>query len=281
MGLLIGLGAAKSGTTWLHRYLAAHPECHAGPVKEMHWFDSAEADSWTWRLKSLRTEIERARGRGERDRASRIARFAAHVERGERDDGTYLSILSEGAAPGALRFEITPAYSLLPEEALRRMAALEEGTARFLFVMRDPVGRMWSNLRMAAKRRGGSEGEIGRRAHDLMHAALDPDGADHRARSAYAAILPKLLAAIPRERLHLAFHEELFTQRSLDALTDFLGIARRKGALRRRVHTGRAMPLDDDLAARARVLLDPHYAATRRIMGRVPDAWMAHQEVPA
>jgi hypothetical protein len=36
----LGIGAAKSGTSWVYDYLARHPEVNAGPIKEMHVLNS-------------------------------------------------------------------------------------------------------------------------------------------------------------------------------------------------------------------------------------------------
>jgi hypothetical protein len=35
----LGIGAQKSGTTWLHDNLARHPQVWLPPVKEIHYFD--------------------------------------------------------------------------------------------------------------------------------------------------------------------------------------------------------------------------------------------------
>jgi hypothetical protein len=43
----IGIGAQKSGTTWLSRNLGLHPEIWIPSVKEVHYFDD--------RIKDLRT----------------------------------------------------------------------------------------------------------------------------------------------------------------------------------------------------------------------------------
>lgn len=32
----LGIGAAKSGTSWLYDYLTSHPDVAPGPIKEMH-----------------------------------------------------------------------------------------------------------------------------------------------------------------------------------------------------------------------------------------------------
>jgi hypothetical protein len=33
------LGAQRSGTTWLHKNLSAHPKLWMTPIKELHYFD--------------------------------------------------------------------------------------------------------------------------------------------------------------------------------------------------------------------------------------------------
>ena len=278
-GLLIGLGAAKSGTSWLHRYLAGHPGCHPPPLKEMHWFDTVESGRTGWRVKALRRERDRVmEGEAPMSRVERIDRYLALFERDEMDDAAYLGLLSDGAG-GRMRFEITPSYSILSDATTARMARLEG--ARFVFLMRDPVARMWSNIRMGARRRGGSEAQIEARARAMMEEATRPEGESHRARSAYGDILPKLRRAIPDGRLFTAFYEELFRQETVDSLCDFAGIARRPAETGRRVHAGTPIEIDPGLAARARDVLAPHYDATRRILGRVPEGWMAPQEIHA
>lgn len=37
---IIGIGAQRSGTTWISRYLDKHPEVAFSPIKELHVFDS-------------------------------------------------------------------------------------------------------------------------------------------------------------------------------------------------------------------------------------------------
>lgn len=37
------VGAAKAGTSWLHRQLSDHPECHFCAIKELHYFDAIGA----------------------------------------------------------------------------------------------------------------------------------------------------------------------------------------------------------------------------------------------
>ncbi|MDB4558748.1 sulfotransferase [Amylibacter sp.] len=36
--MFLGVGAQKSGTTWLSNYLAGHPEVYMSALKEMHFW---------------------------------------------------------------------------------------------------------------------------------------------------------------------------------------------------------------------------------------------------
>ena len=44
----LGIGAAKTGTTWLHHNLRAHPGLHLPDVKEVHYFDGRWHRSPRW-----------------------------------------------------------------------------------------------------------------------------------------------------------------------------------------------------------------------------------------
>ncbi len=44
----LGIGAAKTGTTWLHHNLRAHPELYLPDVKEVHYFDGRWHKSPRW-----------------------------------------------------------------------------------------------------------------------------------------------------------------------------------------------------------------------------------------
>ena len=43
--VMICVGSAKSGTSWLHRYLSDHPDCHFRAIKELHYFGGFEGDA--------------------------------------------------------------------------------------------------------------------------------------------------------------------------------------------------------------------------------------------
>lgn len=104
---------------------------------------------------------------------------------------------------GRLRGDLTPAYSILPGEAVSEIAR-EFPRLKLFFLMRDPVQRAWSSARMALAR-----------AEMRSDEASDAWYVDHfrsrgsLARGDYAATLDRWLAAFPRASLLLLRYEDL------------------------------------------------------------------------
>lgn len=104
----VGLGAMKSGTTWLQAQLMAHPQVHDIGQKELHFFDWFFDQSFT---------DEHVRSYHER--------FAR--------------------PPGMLAGEFTPRY--LVDVATAPLLARAAPAARLLVLLRDPVTRIDSHMR--------------------------------------------------------------------------------------------------------------------------------------
>jgi len=155
------------------------------------------------------------------------------------------------------------------------MAGLAD--ARFIFVMRDPVERLWSGI----KHRIRQKIEAGTIAPDAVvarfAAAVDAADDPDLARSDYQRTLRALDAAVKPTRLLLLFHETLFSQDTYDRVTDFPGIARGRARPGRQVNRGREVAIRPHPVAlgRARERLAPVYNEVRRRFGpAVPAKWM-------
>lgn len=282
--LLFGVGATKAGTSWLHAYLEAHPECHLRTIKELHYFDMLDAG----KLEKVRAEFQEtrnalaarkmpddvvravARARRLRD----IEAWAAALARG--DEAAYLDYL--GAERGAARLiaDITPAYSLLSVGRLKRMAAMTPDV-RFVYLLRDPVERLWSHVRMIANRRAAPGEDITARAGRILDRVLRGEETHITERGDYRAVLGRLWAAVDPSRLFVAFYEELFSDAGVDRLCRFLGIAPQPAPLAERVHAGVPVPLSAAQRAAAAAFLAPQYDFVADRLGRVPPQWSAHR----
>lgn len=155
------IGAMKSGTTSLFEYLAAHPAVAPARVKEPHFF--ADADRVRGGLKAYRELWDWRPG--------------VHQ----------------------VGLEASTSYAMLPDRRgiPERVVGFADTEFRFIYIMRDPVERMASQLRHVAVRRGGG------------HRLVDADFDRALQYSRYSMQLDAWAARFPRETILPLLHEEL------------------------------------------------------------------------
>lgn len=284
--LFFCVGATKAGTTFLHAFLRDHPDCGLPPLKELHYFDTLEDGPKNWFARQLRRKRNQAltlsetAPKGRRDmlvrRAADIDAWLA-IDQDPKTHAPYRHYLRHHAAGRRLTGDMTPAYGLLPVARLREMADLAPAP-RFLYLLRDPVERAWSNTRMKVRRAGFEGAAAQTRAIEVFDRFLDGTEEQIGDRSNYAATLEALTEAVPAERLHVEFFEELFAQTALDRITDFLGISRHPAATGRVVHKGLPLTLDPERRAHARARLRDQYDAVEAHLGQLPPSWLREKE---
>ncbi|MGR3491538.1 MAG: sulfotransferase [Shimia sp.] len=252
--ILYCVGATKAGTSWLYSYLRGHPDCALLPVKELHFWDTEDDE---------RAEVMSARLRPQH---KALADAVAY-----RDVRAYLAVLTEGA-DDKLVADITPSYSLLSEERLAEMLAAAPG-AKVLFLMRDPVARHWSHVRMQAVRNARPGIETPELAARIMQRSVTGGERHITARGDYAAICEKLRAVVPVRQLKLAFMEDMLTPEGLADICAFLEIEAWPGQAERRVHGGEPIRMKERHAKAALEMLMPQYEYVVQAMGRVPAEW--------
>jgi Sulfotransferase family len=187
------IGAQRAGTTWLHRVLSQHPQLWLPPVKELHYFDKLETKRTAFDPKERR----RVRLSGLKSMDPWLFRYWF----GRRDDAWYGRLFRDARAKGLIAGEITPAYATLGEKVLRRLYNMNHNV-KLIFVMRDPVDRVWSAVNNAAKKGAADASTVG--------AALErarESGAS--ARSAYADTIQRLEAIFPKSQIRYCFFEDL------------------------------------------------------------------------
>ncbi len=275
------VGAAKAGTSWLHRQLAAHPDCHFRAIKELHYFNALEAGRIGKELtkhrdlqSSMLDRFARASQRPNDEQAARLsdrADWLDVLECKREDSAAYLRYLETGAGGASVVGEMTPAYALLPEERLGRLARLAPDV-RILYLVREPVDRLWSHIRMIAARRDGRGRVTAQRCDRILTRVINGQEDQIARRSDYATALAKLVAAVPARRLLIEVFEDMISGEAFARICDFLGIARVEANLVP-VHEGQ--PLDMTRAQRdaAAAWLAPQYDATVEALGGMPNAW--------
>ncbi len=275
------VGAAKAGTSWLHRQVSAHPDCHFRALKELHYFDAIDggrldrefAKHGQWQKSALDRLAASGSAPGE-VQALRLADRAAWLdvlERDSEDVEAYLAYLRDGASEGQVVGEMTPAYALLSVERLREMAAMAPDV-RFLYLLRDPVERLWSHVRMIAGRRDPAGDVTERDCAVILDRTIGGAETEIVKRSDYDGAIERLKAAVAPARLLIEVFEEMVSGEGLNRIWDFLGV-RRLAADPAPVHEGRALAMNGAQRKLATTWLAPQYAAAEAALGRRPEAW--------
>ena len=289
--LFFGIGAQKSGTSWIDRYLRVHPEVCLPARKEQHYWDSHRVPGTKRpakverKLKKLAAmgfaeRLLRTPARRSRDHSYRLAEIMLRdMSNGHR---AYADAMFQIYRGQPVAGEITPAYALLAARDFAEMAALGPDV-RFFFVMRDPYARLISGVRHQLRKRHGRSAVTEERVIAGVEATLADPEDSRMLRSRYDRTIGELEAAVPAERIAYFFFERLFQQSELDRLTALLGVGSRPGRFERKVNVGAGgdVAIPEVLEARAMAALAPVYAFARERFGdAVPAKWRRDAGTP-
>lgn len=274
---LVGVGANKCATSWVYAYLNSLPEVAASPLKEVHFFDrdvpsTAEATD----LFAVKRLVFHLRQDGDVvDNLRNRAAFQASLDRVKMiyDDDEYFGHFARLCTPDTKTLcDITPAYSGLGRDgfaSMRDFFASQDVALRLLYIMRDPVDRLWSHLRYRQQK--DPKLDVAANWSELIR---DPELFGW---TDYRQTIEALESVFPDGSLLFLFFEDLFSEAALKDLCAFAD------ATYSPPKTGEAVnetKLKINLPAGAREelrsVLAPQYAFCRQRFGtRVPDAWSA------
>ena len=184
---LLGVGGQKCGTTWLYRQLMQQPWFAPGDRKEYRLFERSSPS---------------------------LEDYAFHFR--------HCLQIRPGTSVCA---DITPAYALLETAELSKIQhALEQEhfRVRALFVVRDPLERLWSQVRMH-RIKGNVKGHAPYQSdtegiRDMLHRA----GAEGRTRYHYT--VKRLQQVFTPVDLHITIYEQMFQPLFAEELEQWLGL---------------------------------------------------------
>lgn len=207
---ILGVGAQKAGTSWLHKQLNESEFVDMGKLKEYHVWDS------------LHAEFD---GRGKPKFFKKIKQ-KDFIESLMYKEGKYekyfLSLIKNDVK---ITGDITPTYSLLSAEVYKeiRNRILTKGfKIKVIFLMREPVERAWSAWRM--KNDGFmKEGKI-LSDREYNHRFKRFCKGNAFSRTQYNKTIKNLRNSFDNDELFINFYENLFEKRTIKQLSDFLEI---------------------------------------------------------
>ena len=248
--IYLGIGAQKAGTSWLYHQLKRGEAFRQGLGKEYHVLDSLFRPGLDDFTKVFSDELVALRERKEQRAHERSALqrvlaplFALKerrnptptqraIARKERlldmiagKENYYDYIASRLGAPDTFTADFTPSYSALSAEHLadvRREFDRRGIQVKVIFILREPVCRLESAVRMGMRNEGRLTEDGSASAAQRM---LTYGGSAHeRTRSNYPEVVENLEAVFPREDVLIEFYERLFEPASLAAVAGFCGL---------------------------------------------------------
>jgi hypothetical protein len=228
---ILGLGAQKAGTSWLHDYLATSGLVAMQKIKEYHIWDALHIPG----VENL--------GVSAADSDSSFANRVRYFMQQSPDNyfGYFAYMMSQQNRH--ITCDITPLYSGLDRQVL---SMINEGFSRHnirtkaVFLMRDPIERCWSSARMESRNEHG-------------HTRVDDDDVLRWAqtrlnvlRARYDVTVGEIEAVFPAHNTHFGIYEDMFNPDRLSELSEFCGVPFRPLNTERKLNVSeKAAPLSD------------------------------------
>ena len=268
---VLGLGAQKAGSSWLHAQLNRRRDAEFGFLKEYHIHDALTLPEAGFSNRRHRSLIK--------PRTWRRQRFIAQPQR------YYDYFTSLLRRPGIqLTGDITPSYSALSPLTLQEILAnfeQREISVRPVFLMRDPIERIISSQRMQLRKQNQLNHDT--EVNALRQLCIErPERVTLR--SDYGHTLMALSQIFDPSACFIDLYERLFTPESWQRLCDVLNVPYEVPDWEQQVNVSRTdTSIPDDVMAELGAWQAPTMAAVRQSMGHLDLAqlWpLAHRWCP-
>lgn len=225
------IGAQKAGTTWLYDQLVHHPQVWLPVIKELHYFNFAKPHPDLAGVEEypLGTPLQRFRFIQDRPSLETLL-WLFKYNYGEKGQAWYRSLFPKNKK--FITGEMTPAYSTLNESGVRFVHDTVPSYCRVIFILRHPVDRIWSAVKM--NYRWGGKDVRARSIKELRKDLLTPTTV---LRSRYSVIIP-FWQKYFGERFECFNYEDLQVnpKNFLKLILDFLQIERTQNSVFKKIH---------------------------------------------
>ncbi|GAB1259762.1 sulfotransferase [Aurantivibrio plasticivorans] len=287
----LGIGAARSGTTWLSAQLQQHPNVWMPRRKELHYFtrDPSYLSSsylkeggWINRLcsfdpdfKKFRYNLIKAMGRNIVSPNSQQLSWDLKYYFRKPGNMWYKSLFD---VPGEkVTGEITPAYGLLNDQGVKEVVELLPDIKVF-FILRDPIERAWSTIRYHEKRYGKKLTDMSTQdiKDYLSYAAITE-------RSNYEMVIERWEKILPDNQFLVLWYDQIVEEPNAirKSLFDFVGVSTE---LLSDITENKQVnaSLDKTMPSEIREYLVSEYKASieslaRRYPNSYPERWLSQQ----
>jgi hypothetical protein len=214
---ILGVGAQKSGTSWLYRYLKCCPYFNMGIMKEYHIWDALSiTDCEKYLLKSW-IDIFKKKGvlyPSPINIIRNVIRYQMQSKKGFYEKFFLYFIKGNAGATG----DITPEYSGLSIDMFKDIKKRIEGFGfdiKVIFLMRDPFERCWSAVRMYKRKQRlkGNDSDILKKLYKTS---------DFIFHTNYKKTIETLESVFEKKNIFYGIYEEMFKEENINQLSSFL-----------------------------------------------------------
>ena len=264
--LLLHIGAPRTGSKWTTQFCSDHPEILMSPIKNLHYFDDADGiyhEQFAERFRRLKKRYDR----GASANPPPIYSLLFDRLKMRADPDAYLDYFRRRWRGERILCDVTPSYHWQDEKAYRRMQAAHS-QVKFLLILRNPVDRLWSTVKLAKSRNPDRDVET------ILVERLANRAPPQWAR--YRHALEMLDKTVPSGDVHIDFFERYFSTNAVERLCEFLHIDMESALLGPPVNQG--APVDLSATNRARLfeaLKSEYDICYERFGAELPSNWTA------
>ena len=227
---ILGVGAQKAGTTWLYNYIQNDPKANFGLLKEYHFWNSVFSPSGmiNTKKKFLMNKPKSELSPGELLRWTMIVMQNYYQI-------YFNSIINDGYQ---ITGDMTPLYGRSTIEQFSRIKTTLENygfTVKVIFLIRDPVERIWSHVRMekilfSSIDKTMSDSEAVKKNCKNEHWRYDTE---------YQRTAINIDNVFDKKNIYIGVYEEMFTEEKVQELSDFIGIDYNSSMIEKKINTSK------------------------------------------
>ncbi len=265
---VLGVGCQKGGTSWLHSQLSKSDGFEPGFKKEYHVFDYVYKIHAALKFCAFNSvvDFDDVIAKTEDDSVAACKKRDSILAMFRNDTNTYFDYfkcLLDKSKSATVTGDITPYYAGLPVLAFKHIheqLSTRGVSVKIIFIMRDPVERVWSFIRMRRR-----EDELNSRnkcgdqtEEESILEWYRESGVELRTQ--YEKTIRNIETVFNEDEIFYVLYEDLFTNATKRRLEEFLGLKLNSYDISTRVNESpKVKPLlNTDLATR----IATHYRDT-------------------
>lgn len=259
---ILGIGAQKAGTSWLHVQLNQLDMVDMGAMKEYH----------VWDIRFLQESFVNLRPHN--DVYSETLRQMMRTE-----DGVYENYFLE-LIDNKIRItgDFTPSYAMLDSEHFQIIKDKLEAigfNVKVVFFQRDPVSRIWSALGMAQRRRENSRNPMSdaKRLELFDSYYLRPEVI---AKTRYDKTIRAIEKVFDKDNIYYGFYEDMFEMKSLERISTFLDLDLRQSNVTRKINASKKIELSAEQYQTCRAYYRQVYEFCEDAFPETKELWKHH-----